>query len=62
MISKDKKNFLISVVCSILIFVASYRLGSYTFRFGKLYGLSTFFGSLVIGLMLFVLLMHKYRK
>lgn len=62
MLSRDKKNFLISVVCSILIFIGSFLLGSYTFMFGKVYGLLAFFGSLVLGLMIFVMLMRKYRK
>ena len=62
MLSRDKKNFLISLACSILIFIGAYLLGSYTFRLGKVYGLLAFFGSLILGLMLFVFLMHKYRK
>ena len=61
--SRDKTNFLISVVCSILIFAASWAIGIYVSRrFGKLYGWTMFYIILIAGLAIFLHGMVKYRK
>ncbi|MEK6816189.1 MAG: hypothetical protein AABY09_01125 [Nanoarchaeota archaeon] len=59
---KNQKNFLISIIASVIIFVLSFLFGNYVFRFGKAYGLSTFFLTLIFGLIIFMVFMNKYRK
>jgi cytochrome c oxidase subunit IV len=58
----DKKNFLISLFSSIAIFLFSFLAGSYLIRYSKILGIVSFFIILILGLTIFILLMHKFRK
>ena len=58
----DKKNFLISVLSSIVIFLVSFMTASYISRYSKALGISSFFVILILGLTIFMLLMCKFRK